>query len=117
MNPCPRKRFRIPTPSRSAEFVNRAFTSEVNIDLCGTAALLREGRHFAARRSSDKLGPSKESGVTGFIDPTKETFAAFRAADRQGPIHMLNLVRLRERASYPDGRSASGAEALCGLRT
>jgi uncharacterized protein (DUF1330 family) len=49
--------------------------------------------------------------VTGFIDPTKETFAAFRAADRQGPIHMLNLVRLRERASYPDGRSASGAEA------
>jgi uncharacterized protein (DUF1330 family) len=49
--------------------------------------------------------------VTGFIDPTKETFAAFRAADRAGPIHMLNLVRLRERAAYPDGRSASGAEA------
>ena len=24
---------------------------------------------------------------------------------------MLNLVRLRERASYPDGRSASGVEA------
>ena len=49
--------------------------------------------------------------MTGFIDSTKETFAAFRAADREGPIHMLNLVRLRERASYPDGRSASGAEA------
>jgi uncharacterized protein (DUF1330 family) len=49
--------------------------------------------------------------VTGFIDPTKEAFAAFRARDREGPIHMLNLVRLRERASYPDGRSASGAEA------
>ena len=46
-----------------------------------------------------------------FIDPTKETFAAFRAADRPGPIHMLNLVRLRERAAYPDGRAASGAEA------
>lgn len=46
-----------------------------------------------------------------FIDPTKETFAAFRAADREGPIHMLNLVRLRERAAYPDGRAASGAEA------
>jgi uncharacterized protein (DUF1330 family) len=49
--------------------------------------------------------------VAGFIDPTKEAFAAFRAADREGPVHMLNLVRLRERASYPDGRTASGAEA------
>ena len=45
------------------------------------------------------------------IDPTKETFAAFRADDRPGPIHMLNLVRLRERAAYPDGREATGAEA------
>lgn len=49
--------------------------------------------------------------MTGFIDPTKESFAAFRAANRAGPIHMLNLVRLRERAAYPDGRPASGAEA------
>ena len=45
------------------------------------------------------------------IDPTKETFAAFRADDRPGAIHMLNLVRLRERAAYPDGREATGAEA------
>ena len=45
------------------------------------------------------------------IDPTKERFAAFRAADREGPIHMLNLVLLRERAAYPDGRAATGAEA------
>jgi len=49
--------------------------------------------------------------MTGYIDPTKEAFAAFRAADRPGPIHMLNLVRLRERAAYPDGREATGAEA------
>jgi uncharacterized protein (DUF1330 family) len=49
--------------------------------------------------------------MTGFVDPTKETFAAFRADDRAGPIHMLNLVRLRERAAYPDGRQASGREA------
>jgi len=45
------------------------------------------------------------------IDPTKETFAAFRGLDRPGPIDMLNLVRLRARAAYPDGREASGAEA------
>jgi uncharacterized protein (DUF1330 family) len=29
----------------------------------------------------------------------------------EGPIHMLNLVRLRDRAAYEDGREASGAEA------
>jgi uncharacterized protein (DUF1330 family) len=49
--------------------------------------------------------------MLGFIDPTKESFAAFREADRPGPIHMLNLVRLRSRAAYPDGREATGAEA------
>ena len=49
--------------------------------------------------------------MTGSVDPTREAFAAFRADDRAGPVHMLNLVRLRERAAYPDGRSASGAEA------
>ena len=49
--------------------------------------------------------------MTGHIDPTKETFAAFRASDRPGPIHMLNLVRFRETAAYPDGRSSTGAAA------
>ncbi|WP_239113285.1 DUF1330 domain-containing protein [Shimia biformata] len=41
----------------------------------------------------------------------RETFDAFRANDRPGPIHMLNLVKLREAAEYPDGRQATGAEA------
>ncbi len=50
-------------------------------------------------------------GMSGFVDPTKERFAAFRALARPGPIHMLNLVRLREYAIYPDGRTATGAEA------
>jgi len=49
--------------------------------------------------------------MTGFIDPTREQFAAFRTSQRPGPIHMLNLVRLRERAQYPDGRALSGADA------
>lgn len=40
----------------------------------------------------------------------KEDFARFRANTR-GPIHMLNLVRLRERADYGDGRAATGAQA------
>jgi uncharacterized protein (DUF1330 family) len=49
--------------------------------------------------------------MSGHVDPTKETFAVFRANDRPGPVHMLNLVRLRVRAAYPDGREATGAEA------
>jgi uncharacterized protein (DUF1330 family) len=49
--------------------------------------------------------------MSGFIDPTREQFAEFRELQRPGPIHMLNLVRLRERAAYPDGRDVSGKEA------
>ena len=49
--------------------------------------------------------------MIGHIDPTKETFAAFRANDRAGPIHMLNLVRFHDKAAYPDERNATGAEA------
>lgn len=49
--------------------------------------------------------------MPGFIDPTKERFALFRADDRPGPINMLNLVRFREQAQYPDGRASTGAEA------
>ena len=49
--------------------------------------------------------------MTAHIDPTKEVFAQFRANDRPGPIHMVNLVKLREQANYADGRKASGAEA------
>lgn len=49
--------------------------------------------------------------MTGYVDPTKEVFAAFRENDRAGPIHMLNLVRLHVEAKYPDGRKATGAQA------
>lgn len=47
----------------------------------------------------------------GYIDPTKASFARFREFPRQGPVNMLNLVRFRDQAAYPDGRSATGAEA------
>lgn len=49
--------------------------------------------------------------MTRYIDPTKDSFAAFRAVPRQGTIQMLNLVRLRDVAAYPDGRNVSGSEA------
>lgn len=46
-----------------------------------------------------------------YVDPTRETFGVFRRLAEEGSIHMLNLVRLRERAEYPDGRDVSGEEA------
>jgi len=42
---------------------------------------------------------------------SKDSFTQFREVPRKGPIHMLNLVRLRDRAEYEDGRDATGAEA------
>jgi len=42
---------------------------------------------------------------------TRDDFQAFRANDRDGPIHMLNLIRLKETADYGDGRKSTGAEA------
>ena len=49
--------------------------------------------------------------MTGHVDLTKERFLAFRDKPRAGAVHMLNLIRLRDRADYPDGRIVSGADA------
>lgn len=50
------------------------------------------------------------------IDPSRDQFDAFKALERSHPIEMLNLVRFRETAAYPDGhplaaKGLSGAEA------
>ena len=50
--------------------------------------------------------------MTTYLDPTKETFGRFKDLPTDdGAIHMLNLVRLRAKAIYPDGRDASGRDA------
>lgn len=49
--------------------------------------------------------------MTGHVDLTKERFLAFRSRPREGVVHMLNLIRLRDRAAYSDGRDVSGADA------
>jgi len=54
--------------------------------------------------------------ISGYIDPTRQQFDIFKALPRDHPIEMLNLVRLRARASYPEGhemanRPVSGKEA------
>lgn len=45
------------------------------------------------------------------VDPTREAFEAFKALDRDQPVQMLNLLRFKEKATYPDGRAATGEEA------
>lgn len=51
-----------------------------------------------------------------YIDPGPENFEAFKALDRDHPIEMLNMIRFREKATYPDdhplaGKELTGAEA------
>jgi len=46
-----------------------------------------------------------------YIDPTKESFGAFRDMERHGVVHMLNLLKFRDFAVYEDGTHVTGAEA------
>jgi uncharacterized protein (DUF1330 family) len=48
------------------------------------------------------------------IDPDREAWEIFRSLPRDRPIHMLNLVRLRPRAEYPEDHPDHGKE-LTGL--
>lgn len=47
------------------------------------------------------------------IDPERAQFDAFKALPRDTPIHMLNLVRFKDRATYPDDHPLAD-EALTG---
>lgn len=46
-----------------------------------------------------------------FVDPTRAAFELFKSLPRDHPIDMLNLIRLREWAVYPDKRKVSGQDA------
>jgi uncharacterized protein (DUF1330 family) len=48
------------------------------------------------------------------IDPDKEAWAVFKSMPRDRPIQMLNLIRLRPIAAYPEGHANFG-EGLTGL--
>lgn len=41
--------------------------------------------------------------MTTYIDPSPANFKAFKDLPRDQPIHMLNLLRFRDQADYPDG--------------
>lgn len=51
---------------------------------------------------------------SGAIDPTREQFNQFKALPRDQPVHMLNLVHLRDLADYPEGHPNHG-KGLSGL--
>ncbi len=49
--------------------------------------------------------------MAGWIDPTRDQLKAMSELSRQGPIWMLNLIRLRKTAKYEGREEATGAEA------
>ena len=62
--------------------------------------------------------------MTGHVDPDRAQFEAFKALPRDTPLHMLNLVALRDHADYPadhplsqDGGTGAEAYARYGAET
>ena len=49
--------------------------------------------------------------MTGHINPEHAQFEAFKTLPRDTPVNMLNLVRVHDVATYPDGSQTSGREA------
>lgn len=47
--------------------------------------------------------------MTYFIDPSPANFQAFKDLPRDQPIHMLNLLRYRDLAEYPEGHEHARA--------
>ena len=43
-----------------------------------------------------------------YVDPTRAAFDLFKSLPRDTPINMLNLVRYRDLAAYPDGHEHAG---------
>ena len=49
--------------------------------------------------------------MSNHVDPSKKQFKRFAETSGEGPIWMLNLIRLRKKAKYDDKRDLSGREA------
>ena len=47
------------------------------------------------------------------IEPTEDQLAKFLSRAGDGPVHMVNLLKFRDKAAYPDGRDPdlSGVDA------
>ena len=44
----------------------------------------------------------------GYVDPSRENWQRFKDLPRDRPIHMLNLIKFRDLAEYPDGHPNHG---------
>lgn len=44
----------------------------------------------------------------GYVDPSRENWQRFKDLPRDRPIHMLNLIKFRELADYPEGHPNHG---------
>lgn len=58
--------------------------------------------------------PIELHGGEGGVNPTGDSIAALRAAHGEGPVQMINLLKFKPTASYPDGHEhagSTGAEA------
>ena len=52
--------------------------------------------------------------MTAWLDPTREIMAAFRDLPLDRPVHMINLLRFRAHAAYPDDHADAGAGRTAG---
>jgi len=43
-----------------------------------------------------------------YVDPSRENWQAFKDLPRDRPIHMLNLIKFRDVADYPEGHPSHG---------
>ncbi len=46
--------------------------------------------------------------MAGYIDPSRENWQRFKDLPRDTPIHMLNLIKFRDLADYPEGHPNHG---------
>ena len=46
--------------------------------------------------------------MAGYVDPSRENWQAFKDLPRDRPIHMLNLIKFRDLAEYPEGHPNHG---------
>ncbi|MGB5163621.1 MAG: DUF1330 domain-containing protein [Woeseiaceae bacterium] len=49
--------------------------------------------------------------MTYYINPERDQFEEFKSLPRDEPVMMLNFLRFRDKATYEDGREATGEEA------
>ena len=52
---------------------------------------------------------------SNYVDPDPQQFAIFKGLDRDQPIHMLNMLRFKEKATYPKDHPRA-EEALSGAQ-